>query len=169
MRHDQTRQRVPDLDFEKFHKQLDRCAVRLPEYAPGEVIDTHELVRLMVLVQSRRQILDRIASKLNQRLGMLKRRIDVLSQQLKLERALALDEQGVKSQRNKQLREAQVEFLVSNLTGAVAILSGRKHQYEHALQSVVSQVKSMETAKQTLNSIKAIALGHEHDSRDTFQ
>lgn len=155
---------VPELDWDKFHSLLDKCHVILPDFAPGEAIDIYELVRYLLKVQSRRNILDRIANKLHQRLGMLKRRIDVLTAQLRIERAMASDEQGVRSRSNRFERESQVEFLTQNTTSVLAMLNAKKHQYEHAYESLQNSVKSLQFAKETLNSIKQLAISDRENS-----
>lgn len=147
---------VSTVDFDRLYTYLHGTIIQIPEPAPGEPPDLRGIGLLLARVQNQRHRLEPLSALIERRLAEHKRQIDIATEQLRLERAEAYDVAG--SGRNAEARKGHVEQMTAVSSGTLACLKANKEMFEAARKVVRSQMDTLEYAKQTLNSLKQIAL-----------
>ncbi len=145
------------VNFDRLYEYLHGTIIQIPEPAPGEPPDLSMIGLLLARVQNQRHRLEPLFALTEQRVGELKRRIDIAGEQLRLERAEAYDHVGAGGS-NSHARKGRVEQMVTVSAATLALLRANKELFEAARNVVRSQMDTLEYAKQTLNSLKQIAL-----------
>lgn len=153
------------VDWVRFYAYLDALVVPIPEHAPGEPPDGNSLSILLIRVQNNRQKLESLSRLVDQRVATTKRALVAAVETLRLERAYAM--RGA-TLGNSETRKAAVDRQTEMRSAQVAALKGRLADFEGARGSVNSQMKTMETCKQTLNSIRQLILGGASPDGDEF-
>ena len=152
--------RTARVDWKAFYARLESLHVQIPETAPGEPVDLAGLQNLFVKVQRSRDDADRILRYVLARMGNTKRRLDDAEYKLRVERSVVADDHRLMADAGgESAKRGRIDYLTANTAGQVAVLKGRLSELAMACKAVEASLKSLENAKQTLNSIKAIAMG----------
>jgi hypothetical protein len=144
------------IDFDRFFAWLDSLTVPLPEPDGSTPVPSSVIASLLPRVQNRRADATRAALVLERRAGESKRKIDVLTEQRRLEKA-----EIESDQRYRRLRRADLDATVAAATGEVSAMIAQekaaKDRIDAALRAAKVQIDTLETAKQTLNALARIA------------
>ena len=152
-------QRIPrDVDWQKFYAALERLGVSIPEQAEGDAVDLAMVARLLVRVQNNRAKLDSVVRKLDRSIAVLRRNITLKTEERRLRRLDARRSDEIMRLPNKEQRDAAVEDVVQIISAQIAILNARCDDYAAARASAEGMLKTLQTAKETLNSLKNIGL-----------
>lgn len=146
------------VDWSKFYAALERLVVQIPTLAPGEPIDMTTVAHLLVKVQHNRTKLDNTLRKLQQNIGQERRNMQVLQEQRRIRRIEAARSDEVRDLKRKEDRDNEVELQCQVVSAKIALTKGWLEEHEAAKQSVEAMMRTLETAKQTLNSLKQIGL-----------
>lgn len=147
------------VNWTAFYARLESLHVQIPDTAPGEPVDLLGLQNLFAKCQRSRDEADRILRYVLARMGNTKKRLDAKQYELRMERAQLYDDARlVPASLGEGAKRGRVDYLSANTSGQVATLKGRMSELEMAYKAVNATLQSLENAKQTLNSIKAIAL-----------
>ncbi len=146
-----------NVNWEKFYARLATLTVSLPTPGDGEVINPAEIASLMLRVQSKRDAADQLYQKLTRLLAETKRRLDTLDHTLRVERcSLQEDATLIPDSVKGDNRRARIEWMTSNTSGTIALLKARKSELELARDGVATRIKTLETAKETLNAVRSL-------------
>lgn len=140
-----------NFDWSAFYAHLAGFAVTLPTYQPGDAINPHELHYYLGLIQNRRQGVDDLAVRLDQRIGLLASRIESLKALITNERIMYATEDSVVSLPQRQRKQAVEEMLLSKLS-KLGLFKATLKQAEAARRAVDQRINSLQTAKETLNA-----------------
>lgn len=153
------------VSWDLFFKFLDSLVVSVPEAAEGEPPDGYAVGLLMARVQNNRQKLEALSRLVDQRVATTRRQLSIAVEQLRTERAILL---RAEDHPNSAHAKARVESMTAHVATNVAGFRARLADFEGARDSVRSQMKTMETCKQTLNSIRSLILGGVSPDGDEF-
>lgn len=144
------------VDFDALYQWLERLSVVLPDIDPGCPINQTEIAQCMLRVQNCRTQAEQVATLLERRLGEIKRKVDILTEARRLEKAEALANVNIRSLA-KVDRDAAIDASVGHTSAKLATAKGEKSQVEAALKAVRAHMDTLEMAKQTLNAVLRIA------------
>ena len=139
--------------WDRLFEYLDSCVVMIPEYAPGEPPDPSSLANLMARVQNNRQKVESLYRIVQQRIAEAKRAHDTAKEGLRVERSQLI---GQVAGYNAEERKANLEAFTIRGSATVNTLAAIRAAFEGAEKAVRSQLDTLETAKQTLNSIRQL-------------
>lgn len=163
------KQRIPrDVDWQKFYAALERLGVSIPEHAEGDAVDLAMVSRLLIRVQNNRAKLDAVIRKLDRSIAVIRRNITLSTEERRLRRLEARRSDEVMGLRSREQRDAAVEDAVQVVSARIAILHARRDDYEAARASAEGMLKTLQTAKETLNSLKNIGLEDAGASRSSY-
>lgn len=155
---------MPGIDWQRFYRALDRCTVTLPTPEADDPAFLHTLSVLLIQVNNKRMALQRTARKLDRLLGSARNTCEVLSEQLRNARAEARMDQAMMDRcANEAERKATVDLMTRKLSARLAATTAYVEQLKHARTAVESAEQTLKGTKETLNSLKSIALAE----RDT--
>lgn len=143
------------VDFDAFYRWLDGLTVQLPDTGANDPISPREVASLMVKVQNNRSDLSRAIVLLERRLGESKRKVGILTEQRRLEKAETEADPRVQSLPRAQ-REAFISAASGDASASISIEKSRRETIEAALRAAKVQVDVLETCKQTLNTYARI-------------
>lgn len=155
------------VEWERLYAYLDSLVVQMPEGGPGEPPDGLGVSLLLARVQNNRQKLESLLRLVEERVATTKRVLAAAVEILRTEQA-ELVAGSARDGHTAAQRRARAELDTSHRRAEVAVIKGRAAAYEGARKAVGSQMETMETAKQTLNSIKALILGGASPDGDEF-
>lgn len=144
---------------------LDSLTVPIPEGAPGEPPDGLAVAILLGKVQNNRDKAVMLYRICEQRVAETKRSIGVQTEILRAERNERLRNADGQT---ADVRRAEAEAGAAHSSAGVAILKARLAAFEGARNSVKATIDTLETAKQSLNSIKQLILGGASPNGDEF-
>lgn len=145
-----------EIDFDKLYQWLDDQTVTLPETDGGDSISPREVTQLLLKVQNRRSAVDRIVRTLERRDGECKRRHGMLVEMRRLQRS-EMESDNRFRRLAKVDREAAIARGTGNATAEIAIEHSKRARIEAALRAAKNQLDTLETAKQTLNTLSRIS------------
>lgn len=153
------------INYQKFYRLLDRMTVRIPEPDAANPAQLHEIGKLLIRTNNHRAALDRTLTKLDRLIGSTKNDIEIVKEQLRIDRAEARhDPNAIAGCNNKEEREAMVDLLTRRRSAQLAQLQAKRSQLEHAKQAVESKMNTLKACKETLNSLKTIILSDMENS-----
>lgn len=146
------------VKWDSLYRQLDALTVTIPERADGEPPDPNTLIRLFGEVQNNRVKAERLQRYCERKIALLRRSIAMNTERRRLERARAENNLAVRAAQGRRKQEAAIELVVEKYTMALANEKGSLAEWEAALRAVTLASQTLETAKQTLNSMRNLMM-----------
>ena len=145
------------IDFNRFYRLLDKTSVSIP--SPDNVsLGLEEIAKYMVQIHNNRATLDRTRRKLERHVGETRHRLEILTEELRLDRASRMQDPELQEARNKEERDALLDYYTAKLRRRIANLKGKRARLDHALHAVESQDNQLKGGKETLNAMRAMAV-----------
>lgn len=141
------------IDWPKFYAAVESLSVPMPTYAPGEPADLGDLRRLLCKVQDNRDRGNRLLNSILQRLAEAKRNRDIAKTTLRVERVTYASDPQILALRSAAERRQSIDELGVPLVTKIGFLESRIAELGIARECVENALRSLETAKETLNAI----------------
>lgn len=153
------------VDWTRLVKTLNAMTVQIPEVAPDQPPPVDAYRSAMARVQNNRDKLDKLARTISVRRAEVKRKVDLRTELLRAERSEAEFASEVARQGNASRRRAMVEQLVTHHSTMLAVERARLSELDEAAKVVASAISSLQTAKETLNTLVRSALSEMNGER----
>lgn len=147
---------MPRVKWEALFRVIDACTVSIPSHSPGDPPPMAEYRFAMTEVQNKRVRLDRVLRKVGRARAEVRRQRDIVTELLRAERVNAGLDPALR--KTGESKASIIEQFTQHISTNLALIKSRCVELDEAHSIVEGAIKTLQTAKETLNTLIRAAM-----------